>query len=58
MNVPTVRLMPVPWKVLNPGKFDEILKLPQQGLESVVLCAVSDTAPLDDHYAQLKESTF
>jgi nitroreductase len=43
-----------PMEGFSPQEFDEILGLPQQGLESVVLCAVGYRAD-DDHYAHLKK---
>ena len=46
-----------PMEGFDSGKFDEILGLPQQGLESVVLCAVGYRAA-DDQYAQLKKVRF
>ena len=46
-----------PMEGFDSKKFDEILDLSQEGLESVVLCAVGYRA-LDDHYAQLKKVRF
>ena len=46
-----------PMEGFDAQKFDEILNLPQQGLESVVLCAVGYRAG-DDHYAQFKKVRF
>jgi len=46
-----------PMEGFDPHKFDEILKLPQEGLESVVLCAIGYRA-LDDNYAQQKKVRF
>ncbi|MDE1920203.1 MAG: NAD(P)H-dependent oxidoreductase [Candidatus Omnitrophica bacterium] len=46
-----------PMEGFDPQKFDEILELPQQGLESVVLCTVGYRA-IDDHYAALKKVRF
>jgi len=41
----------------NATEFDEILQLPKEGLESVVLCAIGYRA-VDDHYSQLKKVRF
>jgi len=46
-----------PMEGFDSEKFDEILELPQEGLESVVLCAVGYRAD-DDHYAELKKVRF
>jgi nitroreductase len=46
-----------PMEGFDPLKFDEILGLSGQGLESVVLCAVGYRAA-DDHYAELKKVRF
>ena len=46
-----------PMEGFDPKKFDEILELPKEGLESVVLCAVGYRAP-DDKYAQYKKVRF
>lgn len=46
-----------PMEGFDAKKFDEILGLTQQGLESVVLCAVGYRAP-GDHYADLKKVRF
>lgn len=46
-----------PMEGFDPKKFDEILELPKEGLESVVLCAVGYRA-LDDKYAQYKKVRF
>jgi len=46
-----------PMEGFEPKKFDEILELPKQGLESVVLCAVGYRAA-DDHYGHLKKVRF
>jgi len=46
-----------PIEGFDPKKFDEILELPKEGLESVVLCAIGYRAP-DDKYAQLKKVRF
>ena len=46
-----------PMEGFDAEKFDEILELSQEGLESVVLCAVGYRAH-DDHYAALKKVRF
>jgi nitroreductase/dihydropteridine reductase len=46
-----------PMEGFDPGKFDEILELPQVGLESVVLCTIRYRAA-DDRYAKLKKVRF
>ena len=46
-----------PMEGFDPKKFDEILELPKEGLESVVLCAVGYRA-VDDQYAQTQKSPF
>ena len=46
-----------PMEGFDSKKFDEILALSKEGLESVVLCAVGYRA-LDDHYAELKKVRF
>jgi nitroreductase len=46
-----------PMEGFDPKKFDEILELPQAGLESVVLCTIGYRAS-DDKYAQLKKVRF
>jgi nitroreductase / dihydropteridine reductase len=46
-----------PMEGFEPREFDEILGLPQAGLESVVLCAVGYRAS-DDKYALLKKVRF
>jgi nitroreductase len=46
-----------PMEGFDHKKFDEILGLSQEGLESVVLCAVGYRAA-DDHYADLKKVRF
>ena len=46
-----------PMEGFDPQKFDEILELPKEGLESVVLCAIGYRAE-DDHYAELKKVRF
>jgi nitroreductase len=46
-----------PMEGFEPKEFDEILELPQAGLESVVLCAIGYRAS-DDKYAQLKKVRF
>jgi nitroreductase len=46
-----------PMEGFDSPKFNEILNLPQQGLEAVVLCAIGYRA-MDDHYAHLKKVRF
>jgi len=46
-----------PMEGFDAEKFDEILDLPQQGLESVVLCAIGYRST-DDHFADLKKVRF
>jgi len=46
-----------PMEGFDAQQFDEILQLPQEGLESVVLCAIGYRA-VDDHYASLKKVRF
>ena len=46
-----------PMEGFDPQKFDEILELPKEGLESVVLCAVGYRAA-DDPYAKLEKVRF
>jgi len=46
-----------PMEGFDSEKFNEILDLSKEGLESVVLCAVG-YRDLDDHYAQLKKVRF
>ena len=46
-----------PMEGFDSGKFDEILDLPKQGLESVVLCAIGYRS-LDDQYARQKKVRF
>ncbi|MDE2027792.1 MAG: NAD(P)H-dependent oxidoreductase [Candidatus Omnitrophica bacterium] len=46
-----------PMEGFDVQQFDEILELPQQGLQSVVLCAVGYRA-MDDHHAVLKKVRF
>ena len=46
-----------PMEGFDSKKFDEILELPKEGLESVVLCAVGYRAG-DDHYAHQKKVRF
>ena len=51
------RIDACPMEGFDSQKFDEILKLPKQGLEAVVLCAVGYRA-LDDQNAHLKKVRF
>lgn len=46
-----------PMEGFDPKKFDEILELPQAGLESVVLCTIGYRA-VDDPYALVKKVRF
>ena len=46
-----------PMEGFDHKKFDEILELPKEGLESVVLCAIGYRS-VDDHYADLKKVRF
>jgi hypothetical protein len=46
-----------PMEGFDPKKFDEILELPQAGLESVVLCPVGYRS-VDDQDAKLKKVRF
>jgi nitroreductase len=46
-----------PMEGFDPKKFDEILGLPKEGLESVVLCAIGYRAS-DDKYARSKKVRF
>ena len=46
-----------PMEGFDSGKFDEILDLPQQGLESVVLCAIG-YRDANDQYAHQKKVRF
>jgi hypothetical protein len=41
----------------DPQKFDEVLELSKEGLESVVLCTIGYRA-VDDHYAELQKVRF
>ena len=51
------RIDACPMEGFDAKKFDEILELPQQGLQSVVLCPVGYRAS-DDQYAHLKKVRF
>ena len=51
------RIDACPMEGFDARKFDEILELPQQGLQSVVLCPVGYRAS-DDQYAHLKKVRF
>ena len=51
------RIDACPMEGFDARKFDEILELPQQGLQSVVLCPVGYRAS-DDQYAKLKKVRF
>ena len=46
-----------PMEGFDPQKFDEVLELSKEGLESVVLCAIGYRA-VDDHYSELKKVRF
>jgi len=46
-----------PMEGFDPQKFDEVLELSKEGLESVVLCAIGYRA-VDDHYAELQKVRF
>jgi len=46
-----------PMEGFDPQKFDEVLELSKEGLESVVLCAIGYRAD-DDHYAELQKVRF
>ena len=46
-----------PMEGFDPKKFDEVLGLAKQGLESVVLCPIGYRAK-DDHYADMKKVRF
>ena len=46
-----------PMEGFEPQKFDEVLELSKEGLESVVLCTIGYRA-VDDHYAELQKVRF
>ena len=46
-----------PMEGFEPQKFDEVLELSKEGLESVVLCTIGYRA-VGDHYAELKKVRF
>ena len=46
-----------PMEGFDPQKFDEVLELSKEGLESVVLCTIGYRA-VDDHYAELQKVRF
>jgi len=51
------RIDACPMEGFDPQKFDEVLELSKEGLESVVLCAIGYRA-VDDHYAELQKVRF